>query len=64
MILLQASYLYTYILLRRVNFQVLPLSLTMLPLLEIFLELLLWNSFQYRRYIFWDVFSILKSSSR
>jgi len=55
MILLQA-YLYTYSLLRGVIFEVLILSsyalhLTMLSLLEIFLELLLWNSFQCRRHI-------------
>jgi hypothetical protein len=41
-----------------VTFEVLPLSRyafspTMLPLLEIFFELLLWNSFQCRRHIFW-----------
>jgi hypothetical protein len=56
MILLHA-YLYTYSLLRGVPFEVLPSSsyapsLTMLPLLETFLELVLWNSFQYRRLIF------------
>jgi len=58
MILLQASYLYTYSLLRGVTFEVLPLSsyalnTMMLPLLETFLEFLLWNSFQCRRHIFW-----------
>jgi hypothetical protein len=46
MILLQASYLYFYSLLRGVTFEVLPLSRyvlspAMLPLLETFLELLL-----------------------
>jgi len=56
MILLQA-YLYTYSLLRGVTFEVLPLSSyalspMMLPLLETFLEFLLWNSFQCRRHIF------------
>jgi len=67
MISLQAR-LYTYSLLRGVTFEVLPLSiyelsLTMLPSLETFLELLVWNSFQSRRHISLDVFSILKSSS-
>jgi hypothetical protein len=47
---LQASYLYTYSFLRGVTFEALPLSSyalgpVMLPLLETFLELLLWNSF-------------------
>jgi len=62
------AYLYTYNLLRGVTFEVLPLSnyafsQTMLPLLETFLELLLWNSFQcHRHFFFLDVFSILKSS--
>jgi len=42
---------YTYSLLRGVTFKILPLSsyilsLMMLPLLETFLELLLWNSYQ------------------
>jgi len=55
MILLQA-YLCTYSLLRGVTFEVLPLSNysfspMMLPLLEIFLELLLWHSFQCARHI-------------
>jgi hypothetical protein len=50
------AYLYTYSLLRGVTFEVLPLSScalspTMLPLLETFLELLLWSSFQCRRHI-------------
>jgi hypothetical protein len=73
MILLQASYLYPYSLLRGVTFEVLPLSSyafspMMLPLLETFLELLLWNSFQYHHHIYLfiyllEVFSILKSSS-
>jgi len=67
MILLQA-YLYVYSLLRVVTFHVLPfsscaLSPRMLPLLETFLELLLWNSFQCHHYISLDVFNILKSSS-
>jgi len=62
-ILLQA-YIYTYSLLRGATLEVLPLtsyalSPMMLLLLETFLELLLWNSFQ-RRHIF---FIILKSSS-
>jgi hypothetical protein len=67
MILLQASYLYTYSLPRGVTFEVLPLSScvlspTMLPLLETFLELLLLNIFQCRE-ILLNVFNILKSSS-
>jgi hypothetical protein len=70
MILLQV-YLYTHSLLRGVNFEVLPLgshalSPTMLSLLGTFVELLIWNSFQCRRHIFWgggDFFNILKSSS-
>jgi len=46
--ILLAAYLYTYRLLRRVAFKVLALSSyafgpMMLPLLETFLELLLWN---------------------
>jgi len=50
-ILLQA-YLYIYSLPREVTFELLPLnryalSITMLPLLKTFLELLLWNSFQW-----------------
>jgi len=53
MFLLQA-YMYNYSLQRAVTFQGLPLSSyainpTMLPLLEIFLVLLLWNDFQCRR---------------
>jgi hypothetical protein len=57
MILLQASYLYTYCLLRGVTFDVLhlrsyELSSTMLPLLEMFLEPLLWNSLKCCRHIF------------
>jgi hypothetical protein len=65
--LLQASYLYTYSLLRGVTFEVLPLSSyalssKILPLLKTFLELLLWNSFQCRE-ILLNVVSILKSSS-
>jgi len=56
MILLQA-YLYTYSLLRGVNYEVLPLrtyvlSPMMLSLLETFLELQLWNSFHCCCYIF------------
>jgi len=67
MILLQPN-LYTYGLLTGVAFEVLPLSSyalipTMLLLLETFLELLLWNSFQCHCHIPLDVFSILKYSS-
>jgi hypothetical protein len=56
MILLQ-TYLYTYNLLRGVTFEVLPLSSyvlspTILSLLETFLELLFWNSFQCHHHIF------------
>jgi hypothetical protein len=68
MILLQASYLYTYSLLRGVTFEVLPfssyaLSPTMLPLLETF-----WNSccriaFSATITFTFHVFAILKSSS-
>jgi len=52
------AYLYTCSLLRGFNFKVLPLSSyalspMMLPLLETFLELLLWNSFQCHCHIFW-----------
>jgi len=66
MFLLQA-YPYTYSLLRGVTFEVLTFSSyarspTMLPLLKIFLDLLLWNSFQCNRHTVLDVFSILKSS--
>jgi len=66
-ILLQA-YLYICSLLRAVTFKVLPLSSyalssTMLPLLETFLELLLWNDFQCYCHSFLDVFSILKSKT-
>jgi hypothetical protein len=48
-IFLPASYLYTHSLLRGVTFKILPLSgyalsLTMLSMLEIFLELMLWES--------------------
>jgi len=55
-ILLQ-PYLYTDSLLRGVTFKVLPLSSyvlnpMMLPLLETFLELLLWNSLQYHCHFF------------
>jgi hypothetical protein len=55
-ILLQA-YVYTYRLLRGVTFKVLPLSSyalcsVMLPLLEKFLELLLWSSFLCSHHIF------------
>jgi hypothetical protein len=69
MILLQAYlYTHTYTLLRGVTFRVLPLSSyalspTMLPLVETFLELLLWKSFQCHCHISLDVFNILKSSS-
>jgi len=68
MILLQASYLYTHSLLRGVTFEVPPfssyaLSPTMLPRYGNILEFMLWNSFQCRRHIFFDVFNILKSSS-
>jgi hypothetical protein len=57
MILLQASHLYTYSLLRGVTFEVLPLSTyalspTRLPLLEAFMENLFWNSFQWRQRFF------------
>jgi hypothetical protein len=57
-ILLQTLCLYTYRLMREVTFKELPLSSyalspTMLPLLETFLGLLLWNNFQCRRHIFW-----------
>jgi len=53
-ILLQVSYLYTYSLLRGVT-QNTPLSShtlspTMLPLLEIFLDILLLNTFQHRHH--------------
>jgi hypothetical protein len=56
MILLQA-YLYTYSLLRGVIFEVLPLSTcacspTVLPLVETFLGLLLWISFQCHLHLF------------
>jgi hypothetical protein len=66
MILLQA-YLYTYSLRREVTFKVPPLSSyasspVMLPLLQTFLEILLWNSFQFHLHIFY-IFIILKSSS-
>jgi len=59
LILLQAPYLYTYSLLRRVTFEVLLLSSyilspKMLPLLETFLEILMWNTFQCRRHISWN----------
>jgi len=55
-ILLQA-YLYTYSLPTGVTFEVTPfrgyeINPAMLPLLETFWELLLWNSFQCRRHIF------------
>jgi hypothetical protein len=57
MIFLKASYPYTYRLLTGVTFRVLlwnnyAFRPTMLPLLETLSELLLWNSFQCRRYIF------------
>jgi len=68
MISLQVSYLHTYSLLRGVTFGVLPLNSdalrpTMLPLLETFLELLLWNSFQCCHFFWLYVFSILVFSS-
>jgi hypothetical protein len=55
MILLQ-DYLYTYNFLRGVTFEVLPLGTyalrpMILPLLETFSELLIWNTFQCRRHI-------------
>jgi len=61
-VLLQASYLYAYSLLRDVIFEVLLLSSyvlnpVMLPLLETFFEFLLWNIFQYHSHIFW-MFSV------
>jgi hypothetical protein len=51
------AYLYIYMLLRAVTFEVIRLSTyalspTMLPLMETFLELLLWISFQCHRH-FW-----------
>jgi hypothetical protein len=57
-----------YSVLRGVSFEVLPLSSyalspRMLPLLETFLELLLWNITQCHRHISFDVFNIMKSSS-
>jgi len=60
------TYLYTYSLLRGITFEVLPLSSyalspVMLPLLQTFLELPLWNSFQCCHQIFFNVLSILKS---
>jgi len=56
--LLQTSYQYTYSILKRFTFEVLPLSsyvlsMMMLPLLEAFLELLLWKSLQCCHHIFW-----------
>jgi len=66
-ILFQASYPNIYSLLTGVTFEVLPLSSyaftpMMLPLLETFLELVIWNSFQYRSYIFiLDIFIVLKT---
>jgi len=52
------AYPYIHGLLRGVTFKVLPLSSyplspTMLPLLETYLELFLWNSFQCCCNIFW-----------
>jgi hypothetical protein len=63
MILLQASYLYTFSLLRGVTFEALPLSSyalspTMLSLLETFLELLLWNIFQCHHFFFLLISSV------
>jgi len=51
------TYLYTYSLLRGVTFEVCPfssyvLSQMMLPLLETFMELFLWNSIQCHHYTF------------
>jgi len=55
--ILSQAYLYTYNLLKGVAFKVLPfssyaLSPTMLPLLETFMELPLWNNFQCHHHIF------------
>jgi hypothetical protein len=72
MILSQASYPYTYSLLRGVTFEAPPPpppfsscapSLTLLLQLETFFLELLLNSFQCRHFFFFYVFSILKSSS-
>jgi len=70
MILLQASYRYTYRFLKGVTFKVLPLSTyalipMMLQLLETFLELLCGIAFTaiFTFFFFLDVFFILKSSS-
>jgi len=57
-IILLQTHLYTHSLLGGVTFEVPPLSsfvlsLLMLPLIETFLDLLMWNSFQWRRHIFW-----------
>jgi hypothetical protein len=57
MILLQASYLQPYSLLTGISFEVLSLGSyalvpTLLPLLQTFMELLLWNTFQCRHHIF------------
>jgi hypothetical protein len=62
MILLQA-YLCTYSLLRGVTFSSNALSPMMLPLLETFLKLLLWNSLQCHHHTFCGIFNILKFSS-
>jgi hypothetical protein len=62
-IILFQAFLNSHSLLRGITFKLLPLrkyvlSPTMLSPLETFLELLLWNSFQRRRHISLDVFSI------
>jgi hypothetical protein len=67
-IILLHAYLYTYSLLKGFTFKVLPLSSYALsqmmpPLLQTFLELLLWNSLQCHHHILLDVFNILKSLS-
>jgi len=67
MVLLQA-YLYMHCLLIEVTFKVpllssCALSPLMLPLLETFLELLLWNSFQCHHFLFLVIFSIPKFPS-
>jgi len=64
-ILLQASYLYAYSWLSGVTFQVIPFSSyaripKILPLLEIFFELLLWKNLQRSRHVNLNIFSILK----
>jgi len=71
-IILFQAYLYTYSLQSGVTFEVLPLSnyalsSVMLPLLETFLELLLWNGFKCRHHIslslqYPDIFFPLRQS--